>query len=52
MLKVDVERGEWEVLQGIEPQHWSVIQQVAMEVSQLFCVSTVCQQMCCLESRC
>eukprot|EP00775_Hariotina_reticulata_P006323 gene6323-6558_t len=35
LLKVDVERAEWQVLQGIQQQHWPLIQQVAMEVHDL-----------------
>lgn len=32
LLKVDVERAELLVLQGIAPHHWPIIQQVTMEV--------------------
>ncbi|GFH13539.1 methyltransferase, FkbM family/non-ribosomal peptide synthase domain TIGR01720/amino acid adenylation domain-containing protein, partial [Haematococcus lacustris] len=35
LLKVDVERAEVKVLQGIAPQHWSILRQVSMEVHQL-----------------
>lgn len=34
LLKVDVERAELDVLLGVQPRHWPLIQQVAMEVSQ------------------
>ena len=33
LLKIDVEGAELEVLQGIEEQHWPLIQQVAMEIA-------------------
>jgi hypothetical protein len=32
LLKVDVERGELDVLRGVSEQHWPLIQQVALEV--------------------
>jgi FkbM family methyltransferase len=32
LLKVDVERAELLVLQGIAPHHWPIIEQVTMEV--------------------
>jgi FkbM family methyltransferase len=32
LLKIDVERSEWDVLQGIEPQDWPKICQVVIEV--------------------
>jgi nonribosomal peptide synthetase DhbF len=32
LLKIDVERSEWDVLQGIRPQHWSLIRQLVVEV--------------------
>ena len=32
LLKIDVERAEFEVLRGIEDQHWSLIRQVVAEV--------------------
>jgi len=32
LLKVDVEKSELEVLQGIEPRHWPLIRQVVIEV--------------------
>jgi amino acid adenylation domain-containing protein/FkbM family methyltransferase len=32
LLKVDTEKSELEVLQGIEQRHWSLIQQVVLEV--------------------
>jgi len=35
LLKVDVERAELLVLQGISQQHWPIIQQVTMEVGGL-----------------
>jgi len=37
LMKVDVERAEWQVLQGIQQQHWPLIQQVAMEVRASEC---------------
>jgi FkbM family methyltransferase len=35
LLKVDVERAEWDVLQGIEPADWAIIRQVVIEVHDL-----------------
>ena len=35
LLKIDAERAEWEVLQGLEPRHWPLVQQVAMEVHDI-----------------
>jgi FkbM family methyltransferase len=32
LLKIDVEKGEWDVLKGIEEAHWPGIRQIAMEV--------------------
>jgi amino acid adenylation domain-containing protein/FkbM family methyltransferase len=32
LLKIDVQRSELEVLAGIDAEHWSIIQQVVMEV--------------------
>jgi FkbM family methyltransferase len=32
LLKVDVEKGEWDVLAGIDPSDWARIRQVVMEV--------------------
>jgi len=32
LLKIDVERAEWDVLMGIEPGHWGRIAQVVVEV--------------------
>jgi amino acid adenylation domain-containing protein/FkbM family methyltransferase len=32
LLKIDVQRAELNVLQGIEPEHWEIIRQVVMEV--------------------
>ncbi len=32
LLKIDVQRAETDVLHGIDPEHWSRIQQVVMEV--------------------
>jgi FkbM family methyltransferase len=32
LLKVDAERSEWNILQGIREEHWPTISQVAMEV--------------------
>ena len=32
LLKIDAERSEWDILQGIEPADWSKIKQVVMEV--------------------
>jgi FkbM family methyltransferase len=32
LLKVDVERAELQVLQGVQQQHWLHIQQLALEV--------------------
>lgn len=34
LLKVDVERAELDVLQGVESQHWPLIRQVAMEAHE------------------
>ena len=31
LLKVDVEKAEWDVLMGIRDEHWSLIRQVVME---------------------
>ncbi|GAB3551442.1 FkbM family methyltransferase [Spirosoma fluminis] len=35
LLKIDVEHGELDVLQGIEDAHWPIIQQVVMEVHDI-----------------
>ncbi len=35
LLKVDVEKGELEVLLGIEPQDWQKIKQIVVEVHDL-----------------
>ena len=35
LLKIDVEKAELDVLLGIESQHWSIIQQVVIEVHDL-----------------
>jgi amino acid adenylation domain-containing protein/FkbM family methyltransferase len=35
LLKVDVEKSEWDVLQGIEPEDWDRIHQVVIEVHDL-----------------
>ena len=35
LLKVDVERAEWDVLEGIEPADWAIIRQVVLEVHDL-----------------
>ncbi|MDT0454473.1 amino acid adenylation domain-containing protein [Streptomyces sp. DSM 41527] len=32
LLKIDVQRAEWDVLRGIDDHHWSTVQQVVMEV--------------------
>ena len=32
LLKIDVENFEWEVLQGVDPEHWRLIQQIVIEV--------------------
>ena len=32
LLKIDVERSEWDVLQGIEAEHWPRIKQIVIEV--------------------
>lgn len=32
LLKIDVEKSEWHVLQGIDEEHWPLIQQVVLEV--------------------
>jgi amino acid adenylation domain-containing protein/FkbM family methyltransferase len=32
LLKIDVENGEWQVLEGIDDCHWPIIRQVVMEV--------------------
>ncbi len=32
LLKIDVERGEWDVIEGIDADLWARIRQVAMEV--------------------
>jgi FkbM family methyltransferase len=35
LLKVDVEKAEWDVLQGIEAANWAIIRQVVVEVHDL-----------------
>jgi amino acid adenylation domain-containing protein/FkbM family methyltransferase len=35
LLKIDVERGEVDVLAGIEERHWPIIQQIVVEVHDL-----------------
>jgi phthiocerol/phenolphthiocerol synthesis type-I polyketide synthase E len=35
LLKIDVQKSELEVLQGIEPRHWPRIRQIVMEVHDL-----------------
>jgi FkbM family methyltransferase len=35
LLKLDVEKSEWDVLQGIEPEDWQKIRQVVVEVHDL-----------------
>ncbi len=35
LLKIDVEKAEWDVLEGIEPTDWGIIRQVAVEVHDL-----------------
>jgi FkbM family methyltransferase len=35
LLKIDVQKSELEVLQGIEPRHWPRVRQVVMEVHEL-----------------
>ena len=35
LLKIDVQKCELEVLQGIEPRHWQKVRQVVMEVHEL-----------------
>lgn len=32
LLKIDVEKGEWDVLLGIDEKHWDLIRQIVMEV--------------------
>ncbi len=32
LLKIDVEKSELDILQGIEAEHWSIIKQIVMEV--------------------
>jgi FkbM family methyltransferase len=32
LIKIDVQRAELDVLQGIEPRHWPLVQQISMEV--------------------
>lgn len=32
LLKIDVERSEWEVLDGIDEEHWKIIKQIVIEV--------------------
>lgn len=32
LLKIDVEKSEWEVLQGIQPSHWPIIRRLVVEV--------------------
>jgi FkbM family methyltransferase len=38
LLKVDVERAELQVLQGVQQQHWPLIQQLALEVRAACCM--------------
>lgn len=35
LLKIDAERAEWAVLQGLSPAHWPRVRQVVMEVHDL-----------------
>ncbi|MFE2753051.1 non-ribosomal peptide synthase/polyketide synthase [Actinosynnema sp. NPDC059335] len=35
LLKIDVEKGELDVLRGVEPRHWPVIRQVVAEVHDI-----------------
>ena len=35
LLKIDVEKSEWDVLQGIEPADWERIQQIVIEVHNI-----------------
>lgn len=35
LLKIDVERAEWDVLQGIDDHHWPRLKQLAIEVTSL-----------------
>ena len=35
LLKLDVEKSEWDVLAGIEPEDWQKIRQMAVEVHDL-----------------
>ena len=35
LLKIDVERAELDVLEGIEPPHWPLIRQIVMEAHDL-----------------
>jgi amino acid adenylation domain-containing protein/non-ribosomal peptide synthase protein (TIGR01720 family)/FkbM family methyltransferase len=35
LLKIDVEKSEWNVLEGIDPAHWSRIRQIVIEVHDL-----------------
>jgi FkbM family methyltransferase len=32
LLKIDVERAEWDVLNGLEEQHWPLVRQMVVEV--------------------
>jgi FkbM family methyltransferase len=32
LIKIDAQRAEFDVLQGIEPRHWPLVQQISMEV--------------------
>jgi tyrocidine synthetase-3 len=35
LLKIDVEKAEWEVLEGIKPGHWPRIRQLVIEVHEM-----------------
>ena len=35
LLKIDVEKAEWDVLKGIKPGHWPRIRQLVIEVHEM-----------------